>query len=75
MVPTPLTQNQWQKVVKALAYSFGAGFITGLLLTLGNYLQSGKPLDTKLVHSLVIAAFVGGINALLVTIRQVFKEE
>lgn len=75
MQPTPLSNNQWKKVVKALVYSFYSGFIGGLALTATNYLQDGKNLDTKVIHSLVIAAVVGGVNTALVTTKQLFTTE
>lgn len=68
-----LSPGQWEKTAKALAYSFASGFIGGLILTASNYLQSGQPTDVKFLHSLVIASITGGVNGLLVFLKQLFS--
>jgi len=79
--PSKITADQGQKILKALAYSAGSGFVGGLLLTLGGILspltQGGQvTLDKTFLVSLAVGALVGGvvgaINALAVTVKQLF---
>lgn len=77
MKPTPITPNQWQKVAKALYYSFTSGFVGGFTLAITNALtsiQSGGHIDigTAFVIGLVVGGVVGGLNTLAVTIKQLF---
>lgn len=75
MAPTPLTNHQWQSVVKALAYSFGSGFVGGLILGATSFLQSGASAGTHALTALVVAGVVGGLNTLAVFVKQLFSEE
>lgn len=63
---SPLTQKQITKVLKALGYSFASTFIATLLLV---------PSLEAITERTVMAAFVAGINAVLVTVKQLFSEE
>lgn len=56
---SPITQDQWFKVVKAVAYSFVSAAIAAAIAT--NYDLSKKTL---------IAVFVAGVNGALVTVKQ-----
>lgn len=69
---SPITDNQWKKVVKAMLYSFFSGFVGALILSFGGLLQSGQPIEKKVLVSLVIAAVGGGLNTLAVTVKQLF---
>lgn len=77
MTPTPITPNQWQKVVKALYYSFSSGFVGGFTLAITNALTSltsGGHIDfgQAFAIGLLVAGVVGGLNTLAVTIKQLF---
>ncbi len=61
---SPITKDQWKKVVKAAVYSFVAAAIASLF-TGGN-----SSLDKKAL----IAAATSGVNAALVTVRQAFTQ-
>lgn len=74
---TPLSTSQWKKVVKALVYSFASGFIATLsLLSLDfiNAAQQGTASIVNLATALVTAAAVGGVNAVVVYIKQLFTD-
>lgn len=72
MKPTPITKSQWRKVLKAMIYSFLSGFVGALILMFGGLLQSGQPIEKKVVVAFVIAAVGGGLNTLAVTVKQLF---
>jgi len=61
---SPITKDQWKKVVKAAVYSFVAAAIAALF-TGGN-----SSLDKKAL----IAAATSGVNAALVTVKQAFTQ-
>jgi len=61
---SPITKDQWKKVVKAAIYSFVAAAIAALF-TGGN-----SSLDKKAV----IAAATSGVNAAIVTVKQAFTQ-
>jgi len=63
---SPITKDQWKKVVKAAVYSFVAAAIASLF-TGGNVTSS---LDKKAI----IAAATSGVNAALVTVKQAFTQ-
>ena len=76
---SPITQEQWSKVLKALYYSFGSGFVGGLTLTLTsvfanilNGTESNITFNKALIVALVVGGVVGGFNSLAVTIKQLF---
>lgn len=76
MKASVLSNDQWFKVLKALAYSFGSGFVggftiatTGLLSTIGT---SGITFSKATLIALVVAGVVGGLNTLAVFIKQLF---
>lgn len=60
-----VTHEQQKKVVKALAYAFVSTFITTLLVA---------PDISQIDQRLLVSALVAGVNAVLVTIRQLFTE-
>ena len=60
MTISPITKEQWIKVVKALAYAFASGFIVSLAST------------NELSKSAVAGALTAGVNALLVAVKQLF---
>lgn len=75
--PSPITDNQWQKVLKAMAYSFGSGFVVGLATAVTGLLtvvtNGGQlNLSASVGMGLLIGGLVGGVNAVAVTIKQVF---
>ena len=61
---SPITKDQWKKVVKAAIYSFVAAAIAALF-TGGN-----SSLDKKAL----IAAATSGVNAAIVTVKQAFTQ-
>lgn len=74
---TPVTKEQLKKVVKALAYSFAAGFVGTLTLQGVDFLQlavDGTSTGTivEIVVALIAASVIGGINAVFVYIKQLF---
>lgn len=74
---SPLSNDQWKKVVKALAYSFTSGFLATMSLMALDFIkaaQDGTSTILQLGTALVIAAVVGGINAVMVYIKQLFTE-
>lgn len=80
MQPSPITPNQSLKILKALAYSFGSGFVGGFLLSVTGIIQAylaGGPLDLgqSALIGLVLGGVVGGLNTIAVTIKQVFTSE
>lgn len=80
MLPTPtsITPKQWQKVLKALYYSFSSGFVGGLVLSLSGVLggivngAGGAALGKSAVLALVVGAVVGGLNSLAVAVKQLY---
>lgn len=62
---SPITKAQWTKVAKALGYAFISTFITTLLVA---------PDVSQIDQRLLVSALVAGVNAVLVTIRQLFTE-
>lgn len=77
MTISPLTKKQVNKVVKALLYSFGAGFTATLGLQAVNFItaaQSGSGAVVDLFVALIAGATVGGINAVAVALVQFTKE-
>lgn len=77
MQVSKITYEQWIKVAKALAYSFGAGFMGGFILTLTGVLTTvanGGALNVNgaLAIAVVTGGIVGGLNALAVTVKQLF---
>lgn len=73
--PSAITVPQWRKVAKALAYSFSAGFLGTLVLFAADFIkaaQGGQAAIENLAFALVVASVIGGINAALVTVKQLF---
>lgn len=60
---SPVTQAQWVKVLKALGYAFVSTFVFTLL---------ANPDLTEISQRTIISAGVAGVNAVLVTIKQLF---
>ena len=79
--PSPITPNQFQKIVKSLYYSFSSGFIGGFILAVTGALpalvsHSGSvALGQSLITALVTGGVVGGLNSLAVTVKQLFTNE
>ena len=59
---SPVTKDQWVKVLKALLYSFVSTFVVSL---------TAQP---ELSKATLYAAAVAGVNAVLVTVKQLFTE-
>jgi len=62
---TPVTKEQFKKVLKALGYAFVSTFIATLL---------ANPSLDQLNERTLVAAAVAGINAVLVYIKMLFTE-
>jgi len=74
---SPITPKQWQKVLKALCYSFGSGFAAGFSLAvtgaLSGLVNGGSlSVNTALIVALVAGGLVGAFNSIAVTIKQLF---
>jgi TRAP-type C4-dicarboxylate transport system permease small subunit len=72
---SPITKSQAQKILKALVYSFISGFLATLALVGLDFVNaaiSGKAAVVNLAIGLIGASLVGGINAVAVTIKQLF---
>lgn len=70
---TPITKSQAVKILKALGYSFVSGFLGTLTLFALDFVNAavnGTAAITNLALALLAAAVIGGINALLVTVKQ-----
>ena len=63
--PSKVTVEQWKKVAKAIAYSFVSGF-------LGTFVLS--PELNQVDRRFLIASVISGINAVLVTVKQLFTQ-
>ena len=62
MTISPVTKAQWVKVLKALAYSFVSTFAVALMAS------------NELSKAAIAAAAVAGLNAVLVTVKQLFTQ-
>jgi len=62
---SPVTKAQWIKVAKAVGYSFASTFVATLLIV---------PDLNSLDQRALLAAIVAGVNAALVTVKQIFTE-
>lgn len=62
---SPVTKEQWAKVAKAVGYSFVSTFVATLLIV---------PDLNSLDQRALLAAIVAGVNASLVTVKQLFTE-
>jgi len=60
---SPITKQQWLKVVKAVGYAFVSTFVFTLL---------ANPDLSEISQRTIISAGVAGVNAVLVTIKQLF---
>jgi len=72
-----LDTAQVKKVLKALAYSFASGFVGTLALLSIDFIkaaQTGTGTVMNLMVALLVAAFIGGINATAVYVKQLFTE-
>lgn len=70
-----VTRSQWKKVIKALIYSFSAGFVGTFALQAQDLITAahqGRAALTNLAVSLVAGAVIGGLNAIFVTVKQLF---
>lgn len=73
MKVNPITGEKAKKILKALVYSFASGFVATLSLMSLDFINAamrGEAAVVSLVTALVGASFVGGINALAVTVKQ-----
>lgn len=59
---SPVTKDQWVKVLKAVLYSFVSTFVVSIM---------AQPEFSK---ATLYAAAVAGVNAVLVTVKQLFTE-
>jgi hypothetical protein len=59
---SPIVKAQWIKVAKSLAYSFVSTFAVALMAS------------NELSTATISAAAVSGVNAVLVTIKQLFTQ-
>lgn len=62
---SPVTKAQWVKVLKALGYSFVSTFVATLLIV---------PDLHSIDERTLLAAMVAGVNAVLVTVKQLFTD-
>ena len=70
MTPTPITQNQWKKVLKALYYSASSGFAGGFMLALAGVFQAGmQNLSHALITAVVVGGVVGALNSLVIYLK------
>ena len=60
---SPITKQQWLKVVKAVGYAFVSTFVFTLL---------ANPDLSEISQRTIISAGVAGVNAVLVVIKQLF---
>jgi hypothetical protein len=70
---TPITKEQFNKIVKALAYSFVSGFLGTLTLVSLDFIHAASQGTTSVINlavALIGASIIGGINAAFVTIKQ-----
>lgn len=58
-----ITKEQWVKVAKALVYAFVSTFLAALVAS-----------SSSLSWKVVAAAAVAGVNAVLVTLKQLFTQ-
>ena len=78
MTITPITQNQFKSIVKAIMYSFVAGFSGSLILQatdLINAVHQGKAAVVHLLTSVVVGAVVGGINGVAFAVEKLLTTE
>lgn len=78
MKPTYVSINQWRSVVKSLLYSFFAGFTGTVTLMALDFIKAAQDGQTAVVNlgtALVVAGFIGGINAVAVFLKKLFTEE
>lgn len=74
---SPLSTLQWKKVAKALVYSFASGFVATLSLLSLDFIHAAQQGIASIVNlgtALIVAAAIGGINAVIVYIKQLFTE-
>lgn len=62
---SPVTKDQWVKVLKALGYAFVSTFVATLLVV---------PDLSQIDQRTLLAALVSGVNAVLVLGKQLFTE-
>ena len=70
---SPITKSQAVEIFKALAYSFVSGFLGTLTLVALDFVNAavnGTAAIMNLALALLAAAIIGGINAMLVTIKK-----
>jgi hypothetical protein len=77
MQPSFVSINQWKSILKAIAYSFVAGFLGTLSLMALDFIkaaQAGTASVVDLGVALLAAAVIGGINGVAVFLKKVFTE-
>lgn len=75
---TPVTKTQAHSILKAVLYSFSAGFSGSLVLQatdLINALHNGKSALVHLLTSIVIGAVVGGFNGVFFTVEKLLTDD
>lgn len=73
MAITAITADQAKSILKAIVYSFGAGFVASFTLQSADLItavQSGHGALAHLLVSVIVAAVVGGINGIAFTIEK-----
>lgn len=77
MQPSFVSINQWKSILKAIAYSFFAGFTGTLSLMALDFIkaaQDGQTATVNLAVALLTGAFIGGINGVAVFLKKVFTD-
>jgi hypothetical protein len=77
MKPSYISIEQWRKVAKALAYSFASGFTGTLALMALDFIKAAHDGTASVINlgvALLVAAVIGGINAVVVAAVQLFKD-
>lgn len=72
---SPITSDQWRKVTRALAYSFGSGFVGGFTLAITGALTTHSDIGSATLTAFAVAGVVGGLNAIAVTVKQLFTPD
>lgn len=78
---TKLNNSQWLKVLHHLWYSFGAGFVGGFALAASGAMSAllqhtgTVQVSASVLVGLVVAGVVSGLNALAMTISQLFTND
>lgn len=75
MKPTYISSDQWKSIFKGIVYSFLSAFTGTLTLMAIDFIraaQQGKAAILDLTIALAAAAFISGINGVLVFAKKLF---